>query len=719
MSFLNASLLAGSVLVALPIVLHLIMRRKPRHLEFPALRFLEARRETNQRRLRLRHLLLLALRVAAILFLAAALARPSVKFSGALGSQKAPVAAAFVFDTSMRMEYVQENQSRLEAAEDFGLWVLSQLPKESEIAVLDARRGPGAFQAHRGAARHRIEQLATTAAAQPLTTVLEEAVRLLKTSKLAGRELYVFTDLARVAWPVETASALQGLLAANPDLGIYVIDVGVEHPANTSLSELRLSGQMISSRGSLTISTDVRHLGEEAAGTVELFLEDAASPSSDRTGRPSGQRIVDLRNNGSQPVEFTIDVPGQGVHQGYLEIAGADALTCDNRRYFTVEVKDAWRVLVVAPKPIEEHAQYLTNALAPLRFRQEGRAEFDCHTIDYGDLARILAPPGLDAYSAVWLLDPPGLEPATWTALEDYVRRGHGLAVSLGASASRPGPLDAFRTSAALAVLPGQIARQARTPGDVYLKPGLSVHPILGEFRAIDETVPWQFLPIDKYWQMKDLAESASVVVALSDGEPAILERPLGTGRVLAMTTPISDPPYGDPWNLLPTQWPFVILVNGMASYLVGSLDQTLNYSAGETAVLRLDPQNIRRSYAMNAPGDFEVRLIPDVSQNALIITSTDAVGNYRIAAGGTDDAYRGGFSVNLASEQTDLTRADEEHLKSVFGDTTFRIARQRSELEGNVNRGRVGRELFPPLIVLLAFILAAEHLLANRFYRE
>ena len=51
MTFLNPLLLAGAALVALPIVLHLIMRRKPRHLEFPALRFLEAKRETNQRRL--------------------------------------------------------------------------------------------------------------------------------------------------------------------------------------------------------------------------------------------------------------------------------------------------------------------------------------------------------------------------------------------------------------------------------------------------------------------------------------------------------------------------------------------------------------------------------------------------------------------------------------------------------------------------------------------
>jgi len=40
MTFVNPLLLAGTALVALPIVLHLIMRRKPKLLEFPALRFI-------------------------------------------------------------------------------------------------------------------------------------------------------------------------------------------------------------------------------------------------------------------------------------------------------------------------------------------------------------------------------------------------------------------------------------------------------------------------------------------------------------------------------------------------------------------------------------------------------------------------------------------------------------------------------------------------------
>ena len=78
MAFVNASLLFGVVMVGIPIVLHLAMRRKPKLIEFPALQFVRQRRESNQRQLQLKHLLLLLLRVLAILCLAFALARPSV-----------------------------------------------------------------------------------------------------------------------------------------------------------------------------------------------------------------------------------------------------------------------------------------------------------------------------------------------------------------------------------------------------------------------------------------------------------------------------------------------------------------------------------------------------------------------------------------------------------------------------------------------------------------
>ena len=64
MTFLHVAMLGGAALVAVPIVLHLIMRQQPRIAEFPALRFIKLREQSNRRRLQLRHLLLLLLRCA-------------------------------------------------------------------------------------------------------------------------------------------------------------------------------------------------------------------------------------------------------------------------------------------------------------------------------------------------------------------------------------------------------------------------------------------------------------------------------------------------------------------------------------------------------------------------------------------------------------------------------------------------------------------------------
>src|SRR5215475_11002941 len=167
LTFLTPLMLAGAMLVAAPVILHLVMRQQPKHLVFPALRFIRQRNDANRRRLRLRHLLLLILRCAAIVFLALALARPSLQSAGFLGDQEAPVAAALVFDTSPRMQYRNQNQTRLQVAQEVADRVLAQLPKESDVAVFDSHTTTAAFSIDAAIARQRIARLTASAGAQP------------------------------------------------------------------------------------------------------------------------------------------------------------------------------------------------------------------------------------------------------------------------------------------------------------------------------------------------------------------------------------------------------------------------------------------------------------------------------------------------------------------------------------------------------------------------
>ena len=134
LSFLTPMLLGGAALVAVPLVLHLIMRRKPVKREFPALRFLRQKAVANRRRLRLSHLFLLLLRMAALALLAAALARPLVRGAGWLADGEAPVAAAFVFDTAPRMLLREANKTRLEQAAAMAKVLFDKFPGGSTVA---------------------------------------------------------------------------------------------------------------------------------------------------------------------------------------------------------------------------------------------------------------------------------------------------------------------------------------------------------------------------------------------------------------------------------------------------------------------------------------------------------------------------------------------------------------------------------------------------------
>ncbi|NBP79205.1 hypothetical protein EBU58_00480, partial [bacterium] len=175
LSFLTPLLLGGAALVAVPIVLHLAMRRKPVPHSFPALRFLQEKRVANRRRLRLNHLLLLLLRMAAIVLLALALARPTLRAAGWLGETEGPVAVAFVFDTAPRMLLRKANRSRLEDAVAIARELIDKLPKGSDVAVVDTSGRPVAFAASKNAAVSSLDRLGAGPQVIPLPTAVDAA----------------------------------------------------------------------------------------------------------------------------------------------------------------------------------------------------------------------------------------------------------------------------------------------------------------------------------------------------------------------------------------------------------------------------------------------------------------------------------------------------------------------------------------------------------------
>ncbi len=214
MTFVFPILLGGLALIAAPILIHLIMRRKPKIIKFPAFRFLVQRHRSNQRKLQLRHLLLLFMRILLLALICLALARPKI-FSDQLNLRSdRPFAVVLVFDTSYSMEYKRTGgQTRLADAKKRALELLEEIPPRSKIAVLDTAdgilSGNSEWLPNLRQARLRIQSLRLRHKNNPLTLRLQEAYRMFgelamnredgKTKRLP-RMLVVFSDRMDACW---------------------------------------------------------------------------------------------------------------------------------------------------------------------------------------------------------------------------------------------------------------------------------------------------------------------------------------------------------------------------------------------------------------------------------------------------------------------------------------------------------------------------------------
>ena len=783
MAFVNISLLLGSALMAIPIVVHLTMRRKPQRQVFPALRFLQERRDSNRRKLELRHWLLLALRCGLIGILAMALARPSVdapQFGRSLligltvaavlltssilvialrqrvgrlaigilgstccllvllllvllvpalgrqakrtiGSKRAPVAAALVVDTSARMEYRFENQTRIEQVRQTALWLLDQLPEGSQVAVLETRPGPSVFSVDSSAARQAIERLQSSALAESLVAAALRGVELLQTSPLERKELYLFGDLAQPAWPSDAASLLQSAVSEQPDLTCYVIDHGVERPTNSSLGDLSLSAERAVIGSELLISTQITHVGDTKKAEVELRLE---AEQADRPLVVDGeillpdsvlrdQAIIDLTSERTQQVEFRLRGLSKGIHHGSVRIKGADSLAADDIRHFTIDIAEAWPILVVAPANVSP--SLFVEAIAPHAFQQIGRAEFACRIIEQGELERA----ELSRFAAVCLLDPSPLTDTAGQKLSDYVATGGSLALFLGHNAQPP---EQFSRSPMHELMGGQLVDRWRSSGrELYLAPSRFDHPLLSSFRSHASRVPWRDSPVFRHWMLGSMSDEAAVVVLFTNGKPALLENRFHDGRVITLTTPVTDPlaPRGRAtWNELPTSenaWPYLILANETMKYLVNRDDSRLNFRPGEVVALPNDPDHDPLRYRLFAPGQESFDIA--AQDKKVVVRFTERPGIYRLKGRRESSVVRG-FSVNTPAAMFNLARIDPTGLAKFLPADRYHYATQRSEITARIGQARMGREFYPYLMVALVLVVGLEHLLANRFYR-
>jgi hypothetical protein len=729
MTFLHGYLLAGLALAAVPVVLHLITRQKPRTLRFPAFRFLQQRALRNRRRLRLRHLLLLLLRVGLIAALCLALARPRLHSGPWAAAGERPVAAVLVFDTSPSMDYTSAGATRLDEARRRARELLDEMAEGSRVAVLDSAEedagGPDWLPP--GTAPARLAALRTRAANAPLNRAVSRGFRLLadlgEGEEVPPRFLYVFSDRARASWDVAARPARPEGVSA------LWVDVGVESPRDLAVEKVEVDPPATAPGQEVRVLVTVRATGGDFDTELRCRIDNDPDPE-----HPPVPGLVKLSDGQAQVVPFTFRAPAPpagnptAVFLVTAQLATSDALAFNNAGHAGFLVRRPRSVLtIVGPTPAGQRT--------PWAYWQEALDVVGTFRADVqpADQAARLDARALQAYPVVCLFQTVPSDDALWGKLLDYVRRGGGLIVVPGGDEWLPEVGRVDKEARDLLPAPFETVRKTDINARAVRWAGFpSRHPVTRFFHDALATDKPDFGRDDlwpsvyAWWKTGSPAKDATVVASFADkdGGVALAERRVGEGHVLQLTTPLDarDLDGRRRWHNYWQDSSFgLVLADQMCLYLAG--DTTLpavNFLCGQPVRLGLGVPPPPGPLRLQGP-DLAlagVRLPAPDAEGRLDVSGTAGPGNFTVHDGKGNVVT--GFSVNVRPEESDLSRVPDEAIREALGpDSLIRVGRDLSLKEALRGVRPPPVELLPWLMLALLLALAVESFLANRFYRQ
>ncbi|MEW6672293.1 MAG: VWA domain-containing protein [Thermodesulfobacteriota bacterium] len=355
LTFFNPFLLAGLAAAILPILIHRITRKKAVIRKFSAVRLLMQSQLITARPQRLKHLLLLALRILAVAALVFMMARPVLVRPG-LAALPDNGARVLILDNSLSMGFREDRGQRFELARKAVRGALKDFG--GRVALIPTVRTPKETEAHwqtSAAALKTLQEIPLSFGRGDMVSAFARAYRQMENLKIP-RQILVFSDMVRSDWEELNA----GRVGVVSDAEIIFLRIGgAGRDPNFRIKTVSLAAGDITAGVPTALAATVSNLsGGDASIHAELLLN----------GKKTDQKRIDLKPGADGSVMFDILIENPGWVDGEIKLAG-DRLAVDDSFYFPLKVNDKTKVLIVDGDPTvslkESESFYLSNALRP------------------------------------------------------------------------------------------------------------------------------------------------------------------------------------------------------------------------------------------------------------------------------------------------------------------------------------------------------------------
>lgn len=678
MNFLNPLLLFGLGAAAIPVLIHLFTRRRPREVRFPSLEFLAEVQQSEIRRLKLKQWLLLALRTLAIAALAVAIARPVSKGGAAARGGAASSIVALV-DVSGSMGATGADGRPLGAAarravED----LLATLGPGDEMWLVPYDRAPRPVSdkplGDAGRLRAAAAALAPGAATTDHAAALALAARALGEARALNRELFWISDFQRAGFV--PANGGPPRLEAPPGpwdrARVWLVPLAPRSRANAALTGAALAP------ADTGAALAVQATGSGVA-PGDFPLEARAFAPGGGAGAVLGRGFVSLPANGDASALLPL---ARMPEAGGEVLLPEDALALDNRRVFASGRSGTLRVLLREDGPP-----------SPLRMALEAGGAASGLDVTVVDAAALAARAG-DA-DVIVIGDVERLAPAELQAVLDVARGGGALLLAPGERADA----GAWNATLLRELGAGTLGAPENAPAGAAwrLLRATAGHAVLDGFPAR----PGEPLSSARFQRVRPFAPGprARTLAEFDRAHAALVETP----GALVLAAPL-DPAASD----FAASGAFLPLVHQCARVL-GRGTAAASFMPGD--VWRAPSTTGTWRVTDEAGRDVPLALGAGGAATRLTTAPLERCGLYTVRR---DGELRSTFAVNPDPRESALADAGTREVLAMFPAGRAQALEPGADLARRVREARFGRERWHEFVILALLLLLAEMLVAR-----
>jgi hypothetical protein len=705
--FVNPAFLwAGLGLALIPIAIYILNRRRYRTVAWAAMRFLLAANRKTMRRTRLEQLLLMALRITLLLLLGLAMSRPFLQFGAAPAVLAQGTHHVFVLDDSFSLSALiaprdasEPDRNAFEMQIEFAHRLLQVLPTSDPVSFL--WMGYPARQINRKPIFDRALASRLLKTAKPghghsdLIGALRRVRDVIASNQVEypRHTVYLFSDFARPTLQPAATPALSTQFPAqvDPARGESSTTAAARESLKSLAHEITQSATLVlhdiydhdtSNLANTHLAPRTNLVG---AGEVAELVNTVTNLSMQRSAESTVRIAVDgkevreftlapLEAGEAKSLTFALEFESPGLHvlQSNLSTESGDVLQRDNTRLVVVEARERFQVL----------------------------AELPSHDLNSMDV--------------VALCNVKQLSEATWRRLERFVQEGGGLVLFLGDLVD----LEHYN-SAAGDLLPSRLIEPAFVEVSesnlVHFAPDTLSEPLKVDFEGRPGSGLFR-ANVHQYIKMAAAMDTGHALVSYTSGDPAIVERQIGAGRCIVISTTANME-----WTNLPAKGDFITLVMNLVQHVAPEGAAKRNFTVGDSYAEDISVISAGgEDYLIRRPDGTDAQLAIETLQGEgagaggfrLRFDALDQAGEYRLHTPRVEDP----LSVNLNPIESELTPLTEDEIRRAFDcDLEYIVARATDDEW--IGGGR--SEFASMLVYAVLLLLMAETLMAMWFDHE